>query len=119
MINIKPEVLEALRTDEELLLLLGAPRVYQLVAPEPDKFPRITFFEMSNFDKDFADDSAISSQIIIQVDIWNKTSTSGIADRVDAVMKSLGFGRSGSADLYENDTGIFHKAMRYTTTREA
>ncbi|AFH62264.1 tail completion protein gp17 [Paenibacillus caseinilyticus] len=118
MINVKPEVLEALREDEELLLLLGGPRVYQMVAPEPGKFPRITFFEISNVDDGYADDSVISSQIVIQVDVWNKTNTSAIADRVDAVMKNIGFSRSGSADLYENDTGIFHKAMRYTTRRE-
>jgi hypothetical protein len=118
MINIKPEVLQALESNQALVSLLGGPRIYQQVAPNPDEFPRITFFEMANFDTTFADDQAIESEIHIQIDIWSKDSTSAIAQEVDRTMKSIGFKREASADLYEDDTKIFHKAMRYSTNRE-
>lgn len=118
MINLKPEVYSALVNNQALVSLLGGPRVYQMVAPNADEFPRITFFELTNFDSAFADDQAFVTEIHIQIDIWNKGSTSAIAAEVDRTMKSIGFKREASADLYEEDTKIFHKAMRYSTNRE-
>ncbi|MED0672036.1 DUF3168 domain-containing protein [Aneurinibacillus aneurinilyticus] len=115
MINIKPKIVQALESNQALVSLLGGKRIYQLVAPNPDEFPRITFFEMDNVDDRFADDEAISSEIRIQIDIWSKKSTPNIADEVDKTMKSLGFRRTASADLYEEDTKVFHKGMRYKT----
>lgn len=119
MINIKPEILQALQANATLLSLLGGNHIYQLVEPNADEFPRITFFEVTNTDEDYADDTAISSDILIQIDIWNKSSTSAIAIEVDKTMKTLSFQRTYAVDLYESDTQIFHKAMRYLTTREA
>lgn len=115
MINIKPKIAQALESNQALVSLLGGKRIYQLVAPNPDEFPRITFFEMDNIDDRFADDEAISSEIRIQIDIWSKKSIPKIADEVDKTMKSLGFRRTASADLYEEDTKVFHKGMRYKT----
>lgn len=115
MINIKPKIVQALESNQALVSLLGGKRVYQLVAPNPDEFPRITFFEMDNIDDRFADDEAISSEIRIQIDIWSKKSIPKIADEVDKTMKSLGFRRTASADLYEAEERIYHKGMRYKT----
>jgi len=118
MINVKPEVLTALEGNEDLAALLGGPNIYQLKAPEGlEKY--ITLFELTNFDSAWADGAAITSEVHLQVDVWVKeASTSAIAAEVDKTMKSLGFKRTGSADLYEEDTKIFHKALRYVTERE-
>ena len=118
MINIKTEIVQALEGNPTLISLLGGNRIYQIKAPDATEFPRITFFQVDNFDSNFADDTAIASEILIQIDIWHKSSTTTIAQEVDKTMKSLGFRRTSSTDLYEEDTQIFHTVMRYITTRE-
>ncbi|MFT9848516.1 DUF3168 domain-containing protein [Aneurinibacillus sp. REN35] len=117
MINIKPKIVQALESNQALVSLLGGKRVYQLTAPNPNEFPRITFFEMNNIDDRFADDQAFSSEIRVQIDVWSKKSTSDIASEVDKTMKAIDFKRTASADLYEDDTQVFHKGMRYKTNR--
>lgn len=119
MIDLIPIVLQALESNPALVSLIGhdrdgSARIYQLVAPYADDFPRITFFEMSNFDSDFADDEAIESRISFQIDIWSKESPVPIAKEVDRAMKDLGFRRTSTADLYEDDVNVYHKGMRYT-----
>lgn len=117
MINLKPLIVSALTENETLVNLLGGPRVYFQVAPDPDELPRITYFELMNFGSMYADDGEEASEIHVQIDVWSKESTSDIAAEVDRTMKSIGFGRMASADLYEDDTEIFHKAMRFATNR--
>lgn len=118
MINIKPEVLAALEANTDLVDLLEGPNIYQLKAPEGlEKY--ITLFELTNFDSAWADGAAITSEVHLQVDVWVKgASTSAIAAEVDKTMKLLEFKRTSSTDLYENDTGIYHKALRYVTELE-
>lgn len=119
MINLKPVVLQALESNQALLSLLGGKRIYQLVAPDAEEFPRVTFFELDNRDYSFADDTALSSEIKFQISVWSKGSTSAIAMEVDKTMKELGFQRYFATDLYEDDTKVFHKPMRYRTQKEA
>jgi hypothetical protein len=118
MMNLKPMILQALESNQALISLLGGPRIYQLVAPDPNEFPRITFFELVNMDSRFADDEAIASEIHFQIDVWSKESTTAIAQEVDRTMKSIGFRRYSAADLYEEDTQVFHKGLRYKTMIE-
>ncbi len=118
MINLKPQIKNALESNDLLITLLSGPRIYQLKAPDADEFPRITFFEFDNFGSLFADDAEASSEIHIQIDIWSKESTSAISDEIDNTMKKLDFARTSAVDLYEEDTKVFHKAMRYSTIVE-
>ncbi|MEK4141146.1 DUF3168 domain-containing protein [Paenibacillus sp. FSL M7-0547] len=120
MINLVPEVAAALRGSAELIGLLSGDRIYRHTVPS-DKaklFPRITFFEMSNFDNRYIEDLADSSEIHYQVDIWSMNpSTAALGTAVDVAMKGVGFARYSGADLYEEDTKIYHKAMRYRMVR--
>lgn len=118
--DVKAQVRSALLANSDLLALLGKDRfgndpIYQLRAADPEKFPRITFFEVDNRDRDFADDQSIASLVVVQIDVWSKGSTSVIAGQVDKTMKSLGFTRSSAPDFLEDDTGVYHKAMRFRT----
>lgn len=118
--DIKTRIRSALLANTDLVELLGNDKngnvpIYQLVAGDPEKFPRITFFEVDNRDSEFADDQSIASQIVVQIDVWNKGSTSAIAEQVDKTMKGLGFFRSSAPDFYEEDIKVFHKAMRFRT----
>lgn len=122
MIDLKPEILAALEANEELVKLLGGPKIYHLRADRAATHPKVSFFEVTNFDDYYADDCAITSEVHMQIDIWCKPDTmvtaSKIAAEVDRTMKELGFKRTSGADLYEDDTQIFHKALRYQTNRE-
>jgi hypothetical protein len=117
MINKKPDIEAGLKANADLVLLLKGQRVYQQPAPNSQEHPRVTFFEMDNVPGIVADDREWASDIRVQVDIWNQSDTgvtnSEIAEEVDQTMTSLGFIRTGSADFYEDDTKVFHKAMRY------
>jgi hypothetical protein len=113
MINLKPQVYQTLSNDSQLTQLLGGKRVYQLKAPNANEYPRITFFELNNINSDYANDSAVTAEIRLQIDVWSRTNYDPIADRVNTIMESMGFSRYYSIDLYESDTDVFHKSLRY------
>ena len=69
MITMKSTIKTTLTSDTTLTKALGGPRVYAVSAPDADEYPRITFFEITNFDANYADDAAYSSRILYQVDI--------------------------------------------------
>lgn len=117
MIDLKPEIRQALLNNAALVSLLGGSKVWPEVAPDTVVEPYITFFEITNFDDLYLDDSAATSEIHFQIDIWAKGNTATIAKEVDKTMKSIGFARTSAADLYENDTKTYHKAMRFKTYR--
>ena len=118
MIDVKPEVYQALSQNQRLFALLGGDRVYHIRAPDANEFPRITYFEVFNLPAASADDRQIASTVQIQVSIWTKDgSDPEIASAVDEIMTALGFRYSNGADLYEEDTEVFHKALRYTITK--
>ncbi|MCK9327264.1 MAG: hypothetical protein M0P69_17360 [Bacteroidales bacterium] len=117
MITMKSSIKTALLSAEIIKLLQGA-RVYAVKAPRAEEYPRITFFEMVNFDENYADDTSYSSRLVYQVDIWSKANPDPIAVEVDKEMKSIGFTRIAGADLYENDTQVYHRALRYGIHKE-
>jgi hypothetical protein len=116
VINLKPTVIQALDNNSELISLLGGPRIYFMVAPNAEEFPRITYFELNNIDEDYHDDTPVSSRVSFQISIWAKNpgQLSPIAREVDETMKELGFYRTSAIDLFEDDTQVFHKALRYS-----
>ncbi|ASA25421.1 tail completion protein gp17 [Paenibacillus donghaensis] len=119
MIDLIPEVVSALRGRPELIDLLGGDYIWRHFVPEDyaEQFPRITFFEMINNDNRYAEDAADSSEIHFQVDVWHKAATAALGTEVDIAMKASGFARYSGADLFEEDTKIYHKALRYRTVR--
>ncbi|MFU1798208.1 tail completion protein gp17 [Paenibacillus azoreducens] len=119
MIDLKPKITQALRTNAALISLLGKDKdgrvkVYPEVAPDITG-PYITFFELTNFDNKYMEDEAVSSEIHFQVDVWTPGNTSPIASAVNQTMEALGFIRSGSVDQYEKETRTYHKVLRYKT----
>jgi len=118
VINIKPAVVAALKGDGTLIGLLGGLRVYFQAAPDAKEFPRVTYYELDNHGSLYADDSEQASEIIIVVDIWHTAKTTQIAQAVDNVMAGLGFAREFASDLYEDDTKIYHKTVRYRIGQE-
>ncbi|PEN72475.1 hypothetical protein CN553_32315, partial [Bacillus cereus] len=69
--------------------------------------------ELDNRPDGFSDNDESESEITFQIDIWSKGSTTTIHQKVNEIMRSIGFSRYAVADLYEDDTQIFHYAMRF------
>lgn len=119
MITMKSTIKNALTNDSTLINKLnGHSSIYAVHAPDADEYPRITYFEMTNLDANHADDAAYSSRLVYQVDVWSKTNPDAIAVEVDRLMKSIGFFRIGGADLYEDGTQVYHKALRFGIVKE-
>ncbi|WAH38618.1 tail completion protein gp17 [Alicyclobacillus dauci] len=117
MIDIKPEVRNALIGDADLVSMLGGERVYSIKAPNADEYPRITMFDIYNMDQDFADDTVLSNEILVQIDVWDQGNYNSIVSKVDDIVHGLGLIRYYATDLYEEDTYVYHKVLRYRTTR--
>jgi hypothetical protein len=65
---------------------------------------------------DYGDNAPISDEYLYQVDVWTKDRkiTKVLAKKVQAAMRSLGYGiYGGGVDEYDKDTGIFRDARRY------
>ena len=112
MQNIKSTVLSALQTATALATLYGE-KFYFFNPPDFLNLPVGTYFELDNIGNLYADDTEAGSEIVFQIDLWSKTSLSILAQGVDDVMTSLDFSRIAAPDLYEKDTKIYHKSMRY------
>ncbi len=76
-------------------------------------YPYITFFEYITQGEAFSDDDEEETGHYIQVDVWSDASYTELVMRVNKLFKNAGFKRSKQADLYEYDTKIFHKGLRY------
>lgn len=117
MIDLKPEIKQALRSNPDLGSRLGKDkdgnvRVYPECSPD-NALPYVTFFELVNYDNKYVDNMPISSDIHFQVDIWTNGNTGPIAAAVNTTMESMDFVRSGSIDQFEPDTQTYHKVLRY------
>ncbi len=112
MQNIKSTVLSALQTATALSTLNG---FYFFYPPDFTNPAVLSYFEVDNVGNLFADNQEIGSEIVFQIDLWCKSalSSSNYALAVDSVMAGLDFARITAQDLYEIDSKIYHKAMRY------
>jgi hypothetical protein len=109
--RINARVKQAL-DDGTLHNLLGGKKIYFQDSPDK-KYPYITFFCYSEKGELYADNIEIATSFYIQVDVWSKTDYTEIVGLVNELMKNAGFRRTTAADLYEQDTGVFHKGMRF------
>lgn len=118
ILDLAPEIVAALEANQDLVALLGGKRVYRIRAPNAQEFPRITFFEMTNFDSSYADDKPIASELHYQIDIWTKGSYSQIVSEVDKSLQAIGFIRSATGpELFEEPEMVYHKPLRYKITQ--
>jgi hypothetical protein len=91
---------------------LGVPVAWQKYSGKEN--PYITFFCYAEQGEQFADNSEIITGTYVQVDVWSKDDYSLLVDQVKSNMEAAGFIRTTAQDLFEFDTLIFHKAMRFS-----
>lgn len=111
MINLKPQVLQKLEEISDVEVFYFYPQKWS----ELDKKSAISYYELDNSISSKADDEEYSSNIAIQIDIWAKSSSkcSKLAIEVNSKMEDLEFERTLAVDLFEKETGIYHKTMRF------
>lgn len=114
MITLKSAIYVALTGDKAL----EGVDIYAEKAPAGSKYPRVTYFEVTNYDARFADDKTYVVMLIYQIDVWSRTNPDPIAVEVDRIMKTIGFVAHNRIDLYEDDTKIYHRALRYRIVKE-
>ncbi|MGM7682656.1 hypothetical protein ACSVDA_10935 [Cytobacillus sp. Hm23] len=81
-----------------------------------DEKTYITFFEYNQGSGLHADDDEQKTVHYVQVDVWSDLNYMNLVDQVKEKLKNVGFRRTSEADLYERDTGIYHKVMRFSYT---
>ncbi len=101
--------------DNDILNLTADNKVYFLHATNP-QIPYIEYNIFDEFGEEWAENKEIATNYYIQVDIFSKGNYSALENLIKEKMINAGFDRSMCADLYEADTGLYHKAMRFFIT---
>jgi len=81
---------------------------------KPGLLPRMTYTIGDAADLDMADDVAFLENWIIEIDVWTVTDNRiSLMNAVDVFMRNCGFSKGTSIDLFESDTEIYHRSLRY------
>jgi hypothetical protein len=80
--------------------------------------PCVSWYEANNREFAQADGDEYQTEVEYIVDIWATTpeTTATMGAAVDTQMATLRMKRTFAYDLFEPDTGIHHKTMRYRAT---
>ncbi|RSL32667.1 hypothetical protein D7Z54_14555 [Salibacterium salarium] len=73
----------------------------------------ITFFDYNENEAQSADDEETATYEFVQVDVWSKGDYTQLVKDVKTAMKAAGFKRRDEQEFYEDDTELFHKAIRF------
>ena len=95
---------------------LSVPIAFQKYDGTSDTY--ITFHEYLQEGGEFDDDEETLTAHLIQVDIWSKADYAALASQVKYLMGLGGFKRITEEDLYEPDTKIYHKGIRFFYLQE-
>jgi hypothetical protein len=91
---------------------IGVPVAFQTYSGTATTY--ITFFEYNQFSALNADDEEQQTAHFFQVDVWSKGDYTSIVQQVKDRMTAAGFRRTTETELYEPDTKIYHKALRFS-----
>jgi hypothetical protein len=73
----------------------------------------ITFFEYNQNGALNADDEELYANHSYQVDIFSKGNYLTLIKQVKERLKGIGFTRTFETEFFENDTGLYHKVLRF------
>lgn len=95
----------------DTLKTLNIPVSFQRYSGSAETY--ITFHVYLTQGEEFSDDEEESTGYYIQVDIFSKTDYTQLVVNVKNMLQSVGFKRQNEIDLYEKDTGLYHKGIRF------
>ncbi|MFV9511807.1 tail completion protein gp17 [Tepidibacillus sp. LV47] len=78
----------------------------------------ITFFCYLETGELYSDDIQQGTAYYVQVDVWSKSNYTSLVEQVKSAMNQAGFSFLSAYDLYENDTKIYHKVLRFYYFKE-
>ncbi len=114
--DAQSELTAALKNDDELSTLAKG-GFHNLVAEQDKPFPRVVFSELNNRPTKHADDEEVKATVNFQVSIFNNSQTvmheKAMVKAIDRIMKALSYRKYDSQSLYEKDTKLYHKPLRY------
>lgn len=90
---------------------LGIPVSFQTYSGTADTY--ITFFCYLETGELYSDDIQQGTAYYLQVDVWSKGNYVNIVEQVKLAMVNAGFSFLSAYDLYETDTKIYHKVLRF------
>jgi len=114
--DAQSELLQPLRGDADLSsMAVGG--YHNLVASKDAEFPRVVYSEINNSPTKYADGEEVKATVSFQVSIFTDGQSTQhetpMTKAVDQIMKSLEYKKYDSQSLYESDTNLYHKALRY------
>lgn len=102
--TINQRILQALKS-------VGVPVSFQQYSGQTSSY--ITFFTYLEAGEQYADDREAVTRFSVQLDVWSKQDYTELVKAVDQAMHVAGFVKNGYFDLYETDSQMYHKAMRF------
>lgn len=114
--DAQSELFRALRNDVELSTLAKG-GFHNLVAEQDAPFPRVVYSELNNRPTKHADNEETKATVNFQVSIFTDSQTvmheKAMTKAIDRIMKALSYRKYDSQSLYEEDTKLHHKPLRY------
>lgn len=98
---------------KEIIDLLPDRRVYFLHANSPNKELYLEYEIINEYGVEYSEGNEDYTTYIVQVDIFSTGDYTTLENIVKKIMIQNGFNRDMAADLYEKETGLYHKAMRF------
>lgn len=90
---------------------LNIPVSFQRYTGKADTY--ITFHEYFVSGEEYEDDEEALTAHYIQLDVWSKADYTDIVKVIKGLMLKAGFKRLNEVDLYEEDTKIYHKGLKF------
>lgn len=97
---------------DEILNLTGDKKVHFLHAKNPIT-PYLEYEVVSEREAYSQEGNEKYTSYLIQIDIFSKSDYANLEEVVKKELIKNGFNREQGADLYEKETGLYHKAMRF------
>lgn len=111
--NIKKYLKDVLN-NKEIIDMLPDKRVFFLHANNPDKKLYLEYEIINEYGADYSEGKEDFTTYIVQIDIFSTGDYTQLENVVKKVMIQSNFNRDMSADLYEKETGLYHKALRFS-----
>jgi hypothetical protein len=95
---------------------LGIPIGFHTLDSEQEKLhptTYITFFEYNQNSALNADDMETKTKQSVQIDVWSKGDYTSLVQQIKDSLLDQGFRRTTENELYEPDTKIYHKVIRF------
>ncbi len=113
IIDIKKYLYKVLNS-KEILDLLPDRRVYFLHANNPNKQLYLEYEIINEYGTDYSEGKEDFTTYVVQIDIFSTGDYTTLENIVKKIMIQNGFNRDMAVDLYEKETGLYHKSLRFS-----